>query len=229
MRDAQLRNGGTDEPSMVASAYDQWAASYDEDQNTTRDLDAAVLRRASIAISGSDVLELGCGTGKNTVWLAERARSVIGLDLSEGMLSRARARVPSPHVRFVQHDVREPWPVRDASMDVVIGNLVLEHVCELAPVHAEAARVLRPGGQLWLCELHPERQRRGGQAHFTDSATGGTIHVAAFQHTVSEYVNGGIAAGFALRELGEWLEDGAALDAPPRLLSVLFQKEERTR
>lgn len=229
MRDAQLRNGGTDEPSMVASAYDQWAASYDEDQNATRDLDAAVLRRAPISISGSNVLELGCGTGKNTVWLAEQARSVTGIDLSEGMLARARARVPATHVRFVQHDVRAPWPVPDASVDVVVGNLVLEHVAELAPVYAEAARVLRPDGELWLCELHPERQRRGGQAHFTDSATGQTIHVAAFQHTVSEYVNGGIAAGFALRELGEWLEVEAAPEAPPRLLSVLFQKEERTR
>jgi ubiquinone/menaquinone biosynthesis C-methylase UbiE len=228
MRDVQLRNASNDEPSMVASAYDQWAASYDDDQNATRDLDAAVLRRASITISGCDVLELGCGTGKNTIWLAERARSVIGLDLSEGMLARARARVPATHVRFFQHDVRAPWPVPEASMDVVLGNLVLEHVPELAPVYAETARVLRPGGQLWLCELHPERQRRGGQAHFTDSATGATIHVSAFQHTVSEYVNGGIAAGFALRELGEWLEDGAAPEAPPRLLSVLFQKEGRT-
>jgi ubiquinone/menaquinone biosynthesis C-methylase UbiE len=228
MRDSQLRNGGTEQPSTIASAYDQWAGSYDDDQNTTRDLDAAVLRRASIAISGSDVLELGCGTGKNTIWLAERARSVIGLDLSEGMLARAGARVPAPHVRFVQHDVRASWPVPDASMDVVVGNLVLEHVPELAPVYAQASRVLRPGGQLWLCELHPERQRRGGQAHFTDSATGATIHVAAFRHMVGEYVNGGIAAGFALRELGEWLEDGAAPEAPPRLLSVLFQKEERT-
>lgn len=229
MRDMQLRNGGLDEPSMLASAYDRWAASYDEDQNATRDLDAAVLRRASIAVSGCDVLELGCGTGKNTTWLAERAQSVIGLDLSEGMLARARARILAPHVRFVRHDVREPWPVPDGSIDVVVGNLVLEHLSALAPVYAETARVLRPGGQLWLCELHPERQRRGGQAHFTDSVTGATIHVSAFQHTVSEYVNGGIAAGFALRELGEWLEDGAAPDAPPRLLSVLFRKEERTR
>jgi ubiquinone/menaquinone biosynthesis C-methylase UbiE len=229
MRDSQLRNGGTEQPSTIASAYDQWAASYDEDLNATRDLDAAVLRRASIAISGSDVLELGCGTGKNTIWLAERAHSVIGLDLSEGMLARARARVPATHVRFVQHDVRAQWPVPDASVDVVVGNLVLEHVAELAPVYAEAARVLRLGGQLWLCELHPERQRTGSQAHFTDSATGATIHVAAFRHTVSEYVNGGIAAGFTLRELGEWLEDGAAPDARPRLLSVLFQTEKRPR
>jgi malonyl-CoA O-methyltransferase len=127
-------------------------------------------------------------------------------------------------VRFVQHDVRTTWPVVDVSVDVVIGNLVLEHVQHLAPVYAEAARVLRPGGQLFLCELHPFRQLRGGQAHFVDAANGETVHVEAFAHSASEYVNKGIAAGLVLRELGEWLEAAATPGAPPRLLSVLFDR-----
>jgi ubiquinone/menaquinone biosynthesis C-methylase UbiE len=215
------------DPPDVARAYDRWAASYDADRNLTRDLDADVVRRAPLALDGSDVLELGCGTGKNTTHLAERARSVLALDFSAGMLARARQRLTAAgaaHVRFARHDVREPWPVAGAAVDVVVGNLVLEHVVRLAPVFAEAARVLRPGGQLWLCELHPERQRRGGQAHFTDSTSGATVHVAAFRHTVAEYVNGGIAAGLVLRHLGEWLEAEAPAAAPPRLLSVLFER-----
>src|SRR5207245_2491950 len=80
--------------------------------------------------------------------------------------------VAAEHVRFVQHDLRMPWPVAAASIDVAVGNLVLEHIESLAPVFAEAARVVRPGGQLFICELHPARQRRGGQAHFTYAATG---------------------------------------------------------
>ena len=215
----------------VARAYDAWAASYDADRNATRDLDALVVREAPLRLTGADVVELGCGTGKNTVWLAERARSVTALDFSDGMLARARERVAAlagaAPVRWLRHDVREPWPVPDAGADVVVGNLVLEHVAALAPVFAEAARVLRPGGRLLLCELHPERQRRGGQAHFTDAVTGATVRVAAHRHTVGEYVNGGIAAGLALRHLGEWLEAGAEGDAPPRLLSVLFERPAR--
>jgi len=209
----------------VARAYDRWAPSYDADRNATRDLDAEVVRAAPLQLDGRDVLELGCGTGKNTEWLAARARSIVALDFSDGMLARAGERLAgAAHVRFVRHDVRDPWPVPDAAMDVVVGNLVLEHVADLAPVYAEAARVLRPGGRLLLCELHPERQRRGGQAHFTDAATGLTTHVPAYRHTVSEFVNGGLAAGLVLRHLGEWLEAGAPADAPPRLLSVLFER-----
>jgi malonyl-CoA O-methyltransferase len=212
------------EPADVAEAYDDWAASYDADRNATRDLDAVVVRNTQLQVAGADVLELGCGTGKNTDWLAARARTVLALDFSAGMLARARERVKAANVRFVQHDVRSAWPVPAESVDVVMGNLVLEHIQNLAPVYAEAVRVLRPGGRLWLCELHPERQRLGSQAHFTDSATGATIHVPAFRHTASEYVNGGIDAGLALLSLREWLEEDAAREAPPRLISVLFRK-----
>lgn len=218
----------SDQPSSVSAAYDRWAASYDDDRNLTRDLDAAVLREAPLLLAGRDVLELGCGTGKNTEWLAAHARQVVALDFSEGMLARARERLQragvGERVRFVRHDVRDPLPVADGSADVVVGNLVLEHVRDLAPVFAEAARALRPGGRLWLCELHPFRQWRGGQAHFTDATTGETVHVAAHEHAVGEYVNGGIGAGLRLLHLGEWLEPGAPEGAAPRLLSVLFER-----
>lgn len=208
----------------VAAAYDRWSATYDVDRNRTRDLDAHAVRATPLPLDGAAVVELGCGTGKNTAWLAERARQVVALDLSVGMLERARARVASPHVEFVRADVRDAWPVRDASADVVIGNLVLEHVASLAPVFAEAARVLRPGGALFLCELHPFRQWRGGQAHFTDPASGATVYVAAHVHTMADYVNGGLQAGLTLRSVGEWLEDAAPRETPPRLLSVLFSR-----
>jgi ubiquinone/menaquinone biosynthesis C-methylase UbiE len=215
-----------DDHAGVAGAYDRWAAQYDDAPNATRDLDALVLRGAALPLAGRDVLELGCGTGKNTAWLAAHARHVLAMDFSAGMLAEARRRVREPTVRFVQHDVRAAWPVDAGAVDVVVGNLVLEHVRDLAPVYAEAARALRPGGQLFLCELHPYRQLRGGQAHFTDAATGETVRVPAFTHTVSEYVNAGLAAGLALRELGEWLEDDAPAGAPPRLLSVRFARGE---
>jgi malonyl-CoA O-methyltransferase len=136
--------------------------------------------------------------------------------------------VPDSRVTWITGDTRLTWPVADASVDVIVGNLVLEHVGDLAPVYASAHRVLRPGGLLYLCELHPYRQLRGGQAHFTDAATGTVVHVPAHVHSVSEYVNGGLAAGLALVQLGEWHDrdaQGRTPDtAPPRLLSILFQR-----
>ena len=210
--------------SDVAQAYDRWSRRYDDDHNQTRDLDARVVRQSPLHIAGARVLELGCGTGKNSEWLAAQARELVALDFSPGMLDVARRRVRAAHVRFVEHDITRPWPVDPASCDVVVGNLVLEHVRDLGPVYTEAARVLRPGGQLFVCELHPYRQLRGSQAHFEDAETKETIPVTAYQHSVSEYVNGGLAAGLTLRLLSEHLEESAAPDSPPRLLSVLFAR-----
>jgi malonyl-CoA O-methyltransferase len=210
--------------SDVAEAYDRWSRQYDLDRNTTRDLDALVVRRAPLILAGARVVELGCGTGKNSDWLASQARELFALDFSPGMLDVARRRVRAANVRFVEHDITRPWPVEHGSADVVVGDLVLEHVRDLAPVYREAVRVLRPGGQLFLCELHPYRQLRGGQAHFVDLASDETVSVSAFRHTVSEYVNGAIAAGLSIRALDEWLEDDASRDALPRLLSILLAR-----
>jgi malonyl-CoA O-methyltransferase len=212
----------------VAAAYDRWAESYDTDPNRTREMAAVVLRQQKVELAGRHVVEIGCGTGYNTQWLAEHAASVRALDFSEGMLRQARSRVQSPHVQFMQHDIRAAWPVEDASADLVIAMLVLEHIENIASVVAEAARSLRAGGELFICELHPMRQMLGRQAEFTNPETGIGERVQAFLHDVSEYVNVGIWSGCELLHLGEWRDSDAARTNPPRLLSLHFQLRERS-
>ena len=83
---------------------------------------------------------------------------------------------------------------------------------------------LRAGGQLFLCELHPFRQARGAQAHFTERSTGETVKVPAFPHTTDEFVDTAAVAGFVLRDMGQWMDGNAPSDDPPRLLSLLFDR-----
>jgi ubiquinone/menaquinone biosynthesis C-methylase UbiE len=215
----------TDALDPIQHAYDRWSEVYDSDANATRDLDASVLRLQPLALEGMDVLELGAGTGKNTVWLGERARQVLALDFSQGMLERARARLgDAANVRFARQDLRTPWAVPEGSFDRVVGNLVLEHIAELAPLFAQAARALRPGGMLYLCELHPFRQRTGSQAQF--GAAGGRERITAFLHDVSDYVAAGLGAGLSLRALEEWWDDPADKSGLPRLLSQLWSRND---
>lgn len=205
----------------VGFGYDLWAATYDTDANATRDLDAAVLRATALPLEGASIVEIGAGTGKNTAYLAERARTVVALDLSEGMLARARARVTAPHVRFVQQDITTRWPVADGIADLVIGNLVLEHIADCGPVMDEARRVLRPGGLAVLCELHPYRQWRGAGAKI--AGPDGETPVQTFLHSTTAYVTGALAAGLtltAMAEIGDEPQDGAS--SLPRLLQLIF-------
>jgi protein-L-isoaspartate O-methyltransferase len=71
----------------VASAYDQWARTYEAVENATRDLAATVLRQYPLPMHNRDVLETGCGTGLNTTYLAQQSRSVLSVDGSAGMLA----------------------------------------------------------------------------------------------------------------------------------------------
>ena len=209
---------------QIAAAYNDWAVTYDSDPNRTRDLAAEVLKQVDLDVSGHKVVEVGCGTGRNTVWLLEQgAADIVALDFSEQMLARARVRLNDPRVRFVQHDARAKWPLADSSSDLVIAMLVLEHVELLETVFAEVARVLKQGGEFFLCELHPMRQLAGGQAQFSNTKTGERRLVTAFLHDVSDYVNKGLSLGFELQHLGEWRDKDASMNSPPRLLSLLFR------
>ena len=207
--------------SSIRDAYDQWASQYDRDDNATRDLNAEVLREQSFLHPDDDVLEIGCGTGLNTQWLAARAGRVVAVDFSEAMLEKARRRLEETDVSLRALDVTEPWPFDGRQFDCVVSTLVLEHVERLGPVFREARRMLRSGGRFYLSELHPYRQLGGTQANFDHEASGESVTIDAFTHPVSEFVNEGLDVGFAVREMGEWYGTN---DDLPRLMTILFEK-----
>ncbi|MFN2529870.1 MAG: class I SAM-dependent methyltransferase [Pyrinomonadaceae bacterium] len=209
----------------VAEAYDRWSATYDTDPNTTRQLAGAVLRQHGPVAAQRDVIEIGCGTGVHTLWLAQKARTVIALDFSDGMLSRARERVQSAHVTFVKHNVSRTWPIQDQSSDIVIAMLVLEHVEKLATVFLEARRCLRSSGELFILELHPYKQLEGRQARYCNRETGQVDRITAWLHNISDYINNALEAGFELLRIGEW-QDTPLETEVPRLLSLHFASSE---
>jgi len=92
---------------------------------------------------GKDVLEVGCGTGLVLQRIAAFARSARGIDLSPGMLERARARGLT-----VDQGSATDLPYEDASFDVACSFKVLAHVPDLDRALREMIRVVRPGGHV---------------------------------------------------------------------------------
>ncbi len=209
----------------VQEAYNDWAQSYDTDANATRDLDQVVLSRALGTVHFASIIEAGCGTGKNTELLSRIGGSVVALDFSEGMLAQAKAKLGHlKNVTFAAADLTERWPCADHSATLVTCNLVLEHVPDLTPVLAEAARTLLDGGSLIICELHPFRQYEGTLATFTRGET--KKEIPGFVHHISDYLGAARNAGFDLRFLQEWWH-AKDTSKPPRLVSFLFTRQAR--
>ncbi|MBN1400546.1 MAG: methyltransferase domain-containing protein [Anaerolineae bacterium] len=205
----------------IQQAYDEWAATYDSDLNRTRDLDALVAERVLGGRSWDAILEIGCGTGKNTPLLARIGGRVCALDFSTGMLRRAREKVHAPNVSWVAADLSRPWPLKGGGVDLIACDLVLEHIADLAFVFSEAARVLAEKGWLFVCELHSCRQYQGVRARYQRGDE--TVGVPAFVHHLSDFSRAARAAGLNLERLEEWWheQDG---DGPPRLVSFLFAR-----
>ena len=205
----------------IQDAYTDWSATYDTDRNLTRDLDQHVARQQLAQLRCKSILELGCGTGKNTALLAAIGEHVQALDFSAGMIEKARAKVTAPNVTFEIGDITKRWPAKDQSFDLIVCNLVLEHIEDLNFIFAEASRVLVPGGGFFICELHPFRQYQGTQARFQRADD--TKHIAAFTHHVTDFTNAAPANGLMLKEMKEWWHEEDEGKAP-RLISFLFGK-----
>jgi ubiquinone/menaquinone biosynthesis C-methylase UbiE len=82
------------------------------------------------------------------------------------MLAKARERVHSDKVNFVQADINLAWDFAKQKYDLITCSLVLEHIQHLQPVFEKAANVLSAGGHFYIGELHPFKQYAGSKARF---------------------------------------------------------------
>jgi malonyl-CoA O-methyltransferase len=202
-------------------AYAEWASTYDSDRNRTRDLDEMVTRKILAGQHFKSILEIGCGTGKNTSLFAQVGEQVQALDFSEEMIAQARAKSSAANVEFTVADITQRWPVDDGSIDLISCNLVLEHIADLSHVFAEAVRVLANNGRFFISELHPFRQYQGTVATFTRADA--LIKIPAFVHHISDFLNAANANRLTLTQLNEWWheeDDGK----PPRLSTFMFAR-----
>ncbi|MBE0546035.1 MAG: class I SAM-dependent methyltransferase [Verrucomicrobia bacterium] len=96
--------------------------------------------------SDAAILEVGCGDGSFTRNLAEHSSRVTAVDISASQIERnARAH---PEIKFLQHDVAQPFPFANSAFDAIWCSEVLEHLFDPGFAVREMQRVLAPGGRL---------------------------------------------------------------------------------
>jgi len=172
-------------------------------------------------LSFEKVLEIGCGTGKNTAWLVSRAEAVTAVDFSENMLAKAQSKIASKKVRFLQADVLGAWDFAEGTYDLVTFSLVLEHIEDLNVVFEKVAAVTRAGSYVYVGEFHPFKQYSGSKARFETEA--GTQVLTCFDHHVSDFLGAAFRSDFELITLNEHF-DNKDKTTIPRILSILLRK-----
>ena len=150
----------------TTAAYDDIADWYENQFLAATDVDDPIgIRHALATLLGPGTgpcLEIGCGTGVYAAQIRNLGRTSVGVDLSAGMLTYARHRLPVARADATR------LPVRDASVDAAVAVMVHTDMPDYPAVVREAARVLRPGGTFVHIGVHPAFC--GGFADRTDPA-----------------------------------------------------------
>jgi SAM-dependent methyltransferase len=199
--DEKLRDRGVSaERVSSVLAYQQQAAGYDAEAGGG--LFAADEPVVAEYLSGrvpGVALDAACGTGRFAGFLSRCGHRVIGVDSSPDMLAYARRRVPDGEFHVGELD-RLPLP--SDSVDVIVCALALVHVPRLEPVLAEFARVLRPGGDLVISDVHHEHVTRGSV--ITARGPAGEPCVAAtYRHPLGDYLRPALSLGLQVRRCEE--------------------------
>jgi cyclopropane fatty-acyl-phospholipid synthase-like methyltransferase len=207
----------------TASAYDLWSEVYDSDGNFLQALDTIEMKTLLPQLLHQiqspkpwKLVDLGCGTGRNTLSLLPiQDATIIGLELSSKMLKVARSRIDQEleqigkdhHARSVNLEVfdmiQQPQPPPSATeADAVISTLVLEHI-PTDVFFQTAAQLLKTNGVLLITNMHSE-MGNVSQAGFVDPKTGEKIRPKSYAHSIEDVVTEARRQGFELE--GDILE-----------------------
>lgn len=181
------------------SAYDQWAETYDTGLNSTVASDDVGFPKFWEHLKSRRVLEIGVGTGRHTKRLLDLGNEVVGVDLSEGMLAKARERLGGKSLRLLHGDIMV-LPMneltRDGLFDAAISALVLEHIADLDGFFGRVASCLNEGACFYVSEIHSVRSKAGRLAHFTNKETGETVWLDSRAHEESAVEEAARRQGF---------------------------------
>jgi cytosine/adenosine deaminase-related metal-dependent hydrolase/ubiquinone/menaquinone biosynthesis C-methylase UbiE len=179
-----------------SDVFDAWAQVYDDQPNPLLALEQRFLTRMLPDVSGLDVLDVGCGTGRWLQLLApRRPASLLGVDTSSQMLQRATAKVGA--VSTLRLGSCVALPVQNTAADLVMASFVLSYLESAEAFARELHRVTRPGATVFLTDMHPNTAtfcnwKRSFKANGTEE------HLQTSSYSLQQITDTFQASGFEL-------------------------------
>jgi SAM-dependent methyltransferase len=226
---------------MTQNIYDtpEFFAGYSQLGRSVDGLDGAAewpaLRAMLPATDGIEVVDLGCGFGWFCRWARQHgAARVLGLDVSENMLARARSSTPDPAIEYAIADL-ERFDLPAASFCLAYSSLALHYVEGLDRLLDTVHGALKPSGRLVFSVEHPIYTAPSNPGWESDGANGKRWPIDSYllegarttdwltkgvvkQHrTVAHYLNALLGHGFVILRIEEWGPTDAQVAARPVL------------
>jgi len=226
---------------MTQNIYDDpnFFAGYATLDRSVKGLDGApewpALQTMLPEIQGKQIIDLGCGYGWFCRWAQEQgAAGVLGLDVSEKMLERAREMTQSPLIDYQIRDL-ESLQLAEASLDLAYSSLALHYLQNIDGLFASLFSALKPGGMLVFSAEHPVYTAPLKQGWIVDAEGQKSWPVSHYQQEgerisnwfadgvkkqhrkLATWINALIAAGFVIEHVEEWGPDAEQIAANPAL------------
>jgi malonyl-CoA O-methyltransferase len=198
------------------AGYTAWAPCYDDDGNPLIALEAEAVRDLVGPLDGKTVLDLGCGTGRHTLALAQGGAWVAAVDQCLAMMSAARRKLAGFPVVWARLSLPARLPFRAGTFDPIVMGLVAEHLADLSSVIRESAAVIRLGGRLVVSALHPDRTAEGQRARFIDPETGLRRPISTVHRTKEDYRANIEPEGWSLIEERDLIVHAGLVSSHPR-------------
>lgn len=213
---------------MKQNKYDDnnFFSAYERMPRSVQGLDAAgewhILKEMIPDLQNKSVLDLGCGFGWHCRYAREQeASSVIGVDISEKMLQKARGMTDDSAISYIKMPI-EDINFSEAQFDVVISSLAFHYIKSFEAICKKVYHCLKSGGSFVFSVEHPIFTSRNEQDWYYDDQ-GNRLHwavdnyqseglrettfltenVIKYHRTFSTYVNDLINAGFIIKEVKE--------------------------
>ena len=188
----------------VREGYAEWSKTYDDVMFDEIHVDL-LTRIETVAWSDvSQALDLACGTGYIGAWLRRQGVArVDGVDFTPEMITHAAAK--DVYDQLKEADIRDTG-LPAATHDLVTEVLACEHLKDLTPLYAEAARVAKPASRFVVVGYHPHFLMSGVPTHF-DRESGEPIAIEVYIHLFSDHVRAARRAGWTLAEMDEAVID----------------------
>ncbi|MGO4179771.1 class I SAM-dependent methyltransferase [Paenibacillus sp. TAF43_2] len=232
---------------MKQNKYDDstFFSQYKEMARSTHGLEAAgewhVFKSLLPDLNGKSVLDLGCGFGWHCLYAREQqAGSVVGVDISENMLQKAREQTNDAAITYIQMPI-EDIAFSDSQFDIVISSLAFHYIESFDTLCKKIHACLKPGGSFIFSVEHPIFTSRDEQDwHYDDHGnrlhwpvdqyqTEGlrktsflTDNVIKYHRTVSTYMNDVISSGFELKAIKEPMPSEEMMNNP-----LMFDENRR--